>query len=341
MSEEKQKIKLALYWAASCGGCEIAVLDVDEKILDITAVADIVFWPVAIDIKYKDVEAMPDGAIDVCLFNGGIRTSENEHMAKLLRKKSKVLVAFGACACGGSIPGLANLTTKDAIFNTAYIDTISTSNPEKIFPKVSTKVEEGELTLPDFLGTLKTLDQTVNVDYYIPGCPPPVKVIASAIFGVLNVLSQAVHPVGRLIETGKLPPIGSVLAPLTAVCDECSREKVDMKIEEFKRPYEIEADPEKCFLNQGVICMGMATRSGCDAQCLNANWPCTGCGGPTPNALDQGMSMLSAISSMAGQEGEERISSEQFDKFLETVKDPLGTFYMYTLSNSVLKRRKL
>ena len=88
---EKEKLKIAFYWAASCGGCEVAVLDVNEKILDVVAKADIVFWPVAMDIKYKDVEAMPDKSIDACFFNGAIRNSENESMAKLLRKKAKIL----------------------------------------------------------------------------------------------------------------------------------------------------------------------------------------------------------------------------------------------------------
>jgi len=87
-----EKLKFAFYWAASCGGCEIAVLDINEKILDVVAIADIVFWPVALDYKYKDVEAMPDKSIDICFFNGAIRTEENEHMAKLLRQKSKILV---------------------------------------------------------------------------------------------------------------------------------------------------------------------------------------------------------------------------------------------------------
>jgi len=98
------KPKVAIYWAASCGGCEIAVLDIAEKILDLAAAVDIVFWPAAIDVKYKDVEAMADGEIDLCLFNGSIRTTENEHLAHLLRKKSKILVAYGSCAHEGCIP---------------------------------------------------------------------------------------------------------------------------------------------------------------------------------------------------------------------------------------------
>src|SRR5512137_2642947 len=97
------KPKLALYWAASCGGCEIAVLDLQEKILDVAGVFDIVFWPVAMDFKYDDVRAMDDKSIDLCLFNGAIRNSENREIAELLRRKAKVLVAFGSCSMEGGI----------------------------------------------------------------------------------------------------------------------------------------------------------------------------------------------------------------------------------------------
>src|SRR4030042_1348006 len=124
-TKENKKLQLAFYWAASCGGCEIAVLDINEKILDVIAIADILFWPVAIDIKYKDVEAMEDKSIDVCFFNGAIRNTEQEHLANLLRKKSKVLVAFGACAVNGGIPGLANLSNREEVFHVAYLDNTS------------------------------------------------------------------------------------------------------------------------------------------------------------------------------------------------------------------------
>ena len=99
------KPKFAMYWAASCGGCEIAVLNINAKVLDLDANFDVAFWPAAMDAKYHDLEAMDDGSILVTLFNGGIRTDENEAMAKLLRRKSKVLVAFGSCANDGCIPG--------------------------------------------------------------------------------------------------------------------------------------------------------------------------------------------------------------------------------------------
>ena len=129
------KPKLAMYWAASCGGCEISVLNIHEKILDVDAVFDLAFFPCIADFKVQNVEDYPDGYIDVCLFNGAIRTSENEEMAKLLRQKSKVMVAYGSCAYEGCIPALSNLTSKAATFNTVYLENPSLDNPDGVLRK--------------------------------------------------------------------------------------------------------------------------------------------------------------------------------------------------------------
>ena len=318
-----EKLKFAFYWAASCGGCEIAVLDMNEKILDVVSLADIVFWPVAMDIKYKDVEAMADKNIDVCFFNGAIRTEENEHMAKLLRQKSKILIAFGSCACQGGIPGLGNISNKKEIFEKIYLQTVSTQNQNSVTPKTSFQAKEGELRLPEFYDTVKTLGQTVEVDYYLPGCPPPVDLIVKAV---------------EAIAKNELPPRGSVLAPMKSVCDECPRKKEEKKISKIYRVYEIVPEPEKCLLEQGIICIGPATRAGCGAKCINVNMPCTGCGGPCPNVLEQGAAMISALSSILGLD-EEKAPTFDAEKLINQIKDPLGTFYMYSLPASILRRK--
>lgn len=199
-----EKAKLALYWAASCGGCEIAVLGIDDKILQVAEAFDIVLWPVAIDAKVHSIEVMEDQSIDLCLFNGAIRTSEQEYMARLLRQKSKVLVAFGSCAHEGCIPGLGNVTNREEIFQTAYHDTPSTVNPDGIRPQLETEMPEGTLYLPLFYNTVKTLDQTVAVDYYLPGCPPEPERIWDALVAILE---------------NKLPAPGSVIGAETTVCD--------------------------------------------------------------------------------------------------------------------------
>ncbi len=318
-----ENLKIAFYWAASCGGCEIAVLDISEKILDVIKTADIVFWPVAMDIKYKDVEAMPDRGIDVCFFNGAIRTEENEHMAKLLRRKSKVLIAFGSCAQEGGIPGLANISNRKEVFEKVYLQTPSTKNPNSVTPQTSFHAEEGELKLPEFYDTVKTLDQTVDVDYYVPGCPPPISLIVNAL---------------ETIAKNELPPKGSVLAPEKSVCDECPRKREDKKITEIRRVFEVVPDTEKCLLEQGIVCMGPATRAGCEAQCIKVNMPCTGCGGSCPNVPEQGAAMMSALSSILGVGGEKEETYDA-EKLIGQIKDPLGTFYMYSLPASILRRR--
>ena len=307
------KAKIAFYWAASCGGCEIAVLDINEKILDVVAKADIVFWPVAIDIKYKDVEAMPDKSIDACFFNGAIRTEENERIAKLLRAKSKILVAFGSCACDGCVKGLANLWDKETIFQRAYMETPSTKNPESVTPKTSVQVKEGQLELPEFYDTVKTLAQTVDVDYFLSGCPPPIPFIMQAFEAILS---------------GKLPPKGSSFLPNKSICDECPREKKERKLSQIKRIYEINDDLKTCFWDQGVICMGPATRAGCGAQCPKVDIPCTGCDGPAPRVTDQGAAIVGALSSIATD-----------PSVIDQVVDPIGTFYKYSLANSILRRK--
>jgi F420-non-reducing hydrogenase small subunit len=313
--------KAAFYWAASCGGCEIAMLELGEGLVDMSKKVDIVFWPVALDFKYSDVESMPNESIDVCFFNGAIQTSENEHMAQLLREKSKILIAFGACANDGGIPALANTTSKEEIFKRVYKQTPTTGNPEDVIPQSKVHVKEGVLSIPEFYNTVRTLDQTVDVDYFVPGCPP----VGEQITAVIND-----------IFGGELPPKGSVIgASDKSLCDECKRVKGDRKIKKIVRTYEIVPDTEKCLLDQGIICMGPATRGGCGAQCINANMPCRGCYGAVPGVLDQGAKMLSALSSNFDAESEEEI-----ERIASGVLDPIGTFYRYTLARSLLRRAK-
>jgi F420-non-reducing hydrogenase small subunit len=319
------KPKLALYWAASCGGCEIAVLNIHEKILDVDANFEIVFWPVAIDAKYKDVEAMPDGSITLCLFNGAIRTDENQHIAELLRRKSKVLVAFGSCACEGGIPALANLATLDEIFQTAY-QSPSTDNPEKVVPHPDWSAPEGELHIPALHSVVKTLDQVVPVDYYMPGCPPESAQIAAVIELVVKALKGE----------AELPPPGTVIgAGASTVCDECKRTRNEKKIKGFTRIQDFRPDPALCLLEQGILCSGMATRSGCNARCPTANMPCIGCYRPAPDVVDQGARMMSAVSSVIDSK-----DPKEIDRILDGIVDPAGTFYRFGLASSLLHRAK-
>ncbi|MGD1155230.1 MAG: oxidoreductase [Terriglobia bacterium] len=318
------KPKVAFYWCASCGGCEETVLDLDERVLDVVVAVNIVFWPVALDFKRHHVEALPDGSVLAAFVNGAVRTTEQEEMAHLLRKKAKVLVALGSCAQLGGIPGLANLSSREGILQSSYCESPSTVNPEKVFPQTLYKENGQSVSLPGLFETVRSLDQVVDVDYYLPGCPPTPKLLWDAVHVLLG---------------SELPPKGTVLAPDRALCEECPRkdtrpEKLTLK--EFKRPQDVLIDEETCMLAQGVVCLGPATRSGCEALCPQGNMPCTGCFGPTSRVRDYGAKALSAISSIIDSN-----DPEEIEKIVQTVPDPVGTFYRYSLPSSLLRRRKL
>lgn len=317
------KPKFAMYWAASCGGCEIAVLNTHETILDVDANFDVVFWPVAMDAKYKDVEAMEDRSILLTLFNGGIRNDENEHIAKVLRKKSKILVAFGSCASEGCIPGLANLSPVGEIVQTAF-NTITTDNPDGMYPRVSFDVPEGELHIPKLAPILRPLDQVVDVDYYMPGCPPESHQIAAVVELVIKVLRGE----------AELPPKGTVIgAGNSTVCDECPRARNVKMIKSFKRIQDVApVDPTLCLLEQGIPCNGLATRSGCLARCPQAGAQCIGCYGPAEGVLDYGARLITAFASVI-----DANEPEEIEKILDGIPDPTGQMYRFNLAGSMLK----
>ena len=318
-----EKPKIAFYWCASCGGCEEAVVDLAEAVLDVVAAVEIVFWPVAMDFKVKDVESMPDGSIQISFVNGAIRTTDQEKMARLLRSKSTLVVALGSCSQLGGIPGLANLFGRDSILKAVYLESPSTANAENVFPVTNCQDDGHALELPDLHDSVRTLDQVVAVDYYVAGCPPTPRILRTALQTLLG---------------SPLPPKGTVLAPDHSLCDECPRK--DTKPErlfvfEFKRPQQILIDEQKCLLAQGLLCLGPATRAGCEAPCIRGNMPCSGCGGPTSRVKDQGAKALSFVAALL--ESKDR---DEIDRVLSTIPDPVGTFYRYSLPASLLRRKR-
>lgn len=317
-----RKPKVAFYWCASCGGCEESVVDLAEGVLDLLDAIDIVFWPVAMDYKRSDVEAMPDRSILASLINGAIRNTEQEEMARLLRRKSRFVIAYGACAQFGGVPGLANRFSRDQILRFAYEDCPSVQNPDKTRPQSRFQDSGRIAALPDFHRVVRTLAHVLPVDYFVPGCPPTPALLRQAVTCLLS---------------GKLPPVGSVLAPDIALCDQCPRKDskpTDLRLKEFTRPHLTRLDPQKCFLAQGVVCMGPATRGGCEAVCVQGNMPCSGCFGTTSRVKDQGAKMLSSLCSNIAASSEQEI-----DRILATIPDPLGTFYRYSLPGSLLRAR--
>ena len=317
------KPKVAFYWCASCGGCEEAVVDLAEKVLDVVAAVDIVFWPVALDFKRKDVEAMPDGSIAAAFINGAVRSTEQEEMVHMLRRKARTVVAFGSCSHLGGIPGLANQYDLAGVMAAAYTESPSVVNPDGVLPRRHSEEDGHALSIPALYETVRALDQVIDVDYYLPGCAPTPALIANAVMALL---------------AGTLPPKGSVLAPDVALCEECPRQKSkpeQLALSAFKRPSEVILNEEECLLAQGVLCLGPATRGGCEALCPAGNMPCTGCFGATSRVRDQGAKALSGIAATIGSN-----DAAEIERILADIPDPIGTFYRYSLPASLLRRRR-
>jgi F420-non-reducing hydrogenase small subunit len=315
------KPKAAICWLGACGGCDEAIVDLNEAILQVADAVDIVLWPVAMDFKYSRIEAMKDGEIAVSLITGAVRNSEHRETAELLRKKSNLVVAFGACATLGGTSGLANFTTKREIYDFVYHNAPTVVNPKANEPQTQTQVNGYKLTLPEFYDHVYALGQVIDVDYYLPGCPPPADLIGSTLNAIL---------------TGDLPPRGATIGPRKSLCDSCSRnlrKASRIEIKDIKRIHEVEADPDICFLEQGIICMGPAARGGCGETCIKVNTPCRGCFGPVPGVSDSGTKYLSALASLLKAD-----SDDEASQVIDSIKDPAGYFYRFCQPTSILGR---
>jgi F420-non-reducing hydrogenase small subunit len=318
----QQKPKVAIYWLGACAGCDEAIVDLNEGLLTVTESIDIVLWPVAMDFKYDHLRSMEDKEIALSILSGSVRNSDHQEMAELLREKSQLVLAMGTCACFGGSPGLANFTSKKEIFNWVYRDAPTVVNPNKTVPQKETELDGKKLTLPEFFEHVYTLDQVIDVDYYLPGCPPPPDLIAHVMDVVLS---------------GDLPPKGSTLAPRKAICDTCPRNKRKpsrMEIRKIKRIHQVDADPDACFLAEGIICLGPATRTGCGESCIRINVPCRGCFGPVPSVVGSGPKFLSTLTSLITVEKDEDI-----EEAIDSIDDPAGYLYRFTQPSSILGKR--
>ncbi|MBU4547645.1 MAG: F420-nonreducing hydrogenase, partial [Euryarchaeota archaeon] len=274
------KAKIGTMWLGGCSGCHLSIADFHEALLDVMELADFEFSPVLMDTKYDEIPEM-----DVVIIEGGIRNDENRELAELLREKAKFIINYGTCSVYGGIPGLGNLHTVDELTQEAYINSPSTPNEEGIIPS-----EE----VPHLESRVRPLNEAIDVDLSIPGCPPRSDVVAQAVLALLK---------GEPVEL-----------PSTNLCEVCPREKPPegLAMDFIKRQFEIgKPEEEMCLIPQGLICMGPATISICGAECPSIAIQCRGCYGPTPKVQDQGAKMISAIASDYGVEQDKTVDPEE------------------------------
>lgn len=321
-----KKKKIAVYTATGCRGCEQGILDVHHHVDPLTRWADLIFWPYVLGSEWETLEDQPK--LDACFFTGAIRTAEDREAARRLRAKSRLMIALGACAAAGGLPGLANLIPSAnpaaSRGETAYSDGPSgNKGPGPFLPALEEKV--------------LTLSQVVEQDYVIPGCPPRQNFLWAAIQSLvaetespLRISFSALRlppVIAQAVTSGVRPPKGSIFSGALAVCASCSRTKEAKQFKGFFRPWQKDVEPGRCILEQGFICQGIVTREGCGGVCTAAGLPCRGCFGKTDEVFDPGPKMISAISSNLDSDDPDEIAAA-FDPLV----DLAGTVYRYNLA---------
>ena len=279
-------VNVASEWLNACSGCEISVLNTGEALLDLLAQLNFVHIPALVDHKYYgqlgDGTTLEIPEATVGIVSGGVRNTEHQHVLDELRKKVKILIALGSCACFGGVPAQANMFKPEEVWDKVFrgcISTDSAPNPENP-------------NLPKWTATCQALDEVTKVDISIPGCPPHPDWIADAILALL---------------AGKT----SWSLPERSVCDTCPviREKKSgggpikrmLANAEFNPDEGI--DKMRCLNEQGIFCMGPVTLAGCCGKaglprCVVARTPCRGCFGPIRKGAKPLVDMMGALTSV-------------------------------------------
>jgi F420-non-reducing hydrogenase small subunit len=217
--------RFAVLQLSGCSGCEIALLNAEE-------------WIDQLDLGYMTLvmSAYDIPEVEVLLVTGGVQTEEDLFKLRRAVPRADQVVAVGICAISGGFVSLgAHAEARD------------------VFLAQSERVH-----LPDLLPRCQPIDAVVNVDRYLPGCPPTPELF-------MAVLRKSTEM--KIAKT---------------VCQECGRKK-DREI----RPTHLsgfqkgEIDPDICLINQGFMCVGTSTRGGCRALCTIPGYPCVGCRGPS------------------------------------------------------------
>jgi NAD-reducing hydrogenase small subunit len=158
--------RIATVWLCGCSGCHMSLLDLDEKLIDLAALADVVACPIV------DVKDIPE--CDIGIVEGAVANEENLQVLQQLREKARILVSLGDCAGFGCVPMLRNLFPVDEVLDRAYVEVQSTAMGE--VPR-----EE----VPALLPKVQPIHALVKVDAWIPGCPPSAEAIWKALTGLL------------------------------------------------------------------------------------------------------------------------------------------------------------
>jgi len=265
-------VKIAGETLHACSGCEISILDMGDRFIELLEFATLVHLPLLMDSKYEEKDStllLPKA--DVGMISGSIKTKEHLKVAKAMRDSCSIIIALGTCATHGGIPALANSYEKDDFLKCCY----------------GTEHQDNLDSVPEMMNACQALDEHIHVDLFLPGCPP--------------------HPDQIFKALQSLEKKESFSLPEKSVCDNCPASRQGKgRVKNLKRALDLpqwESNDNKdfrCFLEQGFLCFGPVTRNGCggdkdSALCIMARVPCRGCYGPVEKHGNQKLAMLNAL----------------------------------------------
>jgi F420-non-reducing hydrogenase small subunit len=266
--------KVAFMQLSSCGGCYQSLFNAHLDLLPILPQLDIVYWPAFVDFKLDSLKVREDGEIYIGLLEGVARTKRDIENAKLMRQKCSIIVAIGACPCYGSVAGLANLYDKDDLISRKFIETESITDKNPAEPRKN---------VPGFEEFIVNLKDIIDVDMFIPGCPPTTDNIIASILYLLTLV-------------GEVP---TALDKENCVCNTCNLKN------------------DGCLLNQNILCYGSITAAGCDLMCPNDGDICYGCFRSTNNPGEKVKQLMNILSNFVNIKSEQAESLQHFlDLFL-------------------------
>ncbi len=179
--ETMKKLRMATVWLDGCSGCHMSFLDIDERLVDLAGKVDLVYSPLV------DAKHFPEG-VDITLVEGAVASVEDREKIEKIRARTKTLVSLGDCAVTANVPSMRNSFGLKPVFDRAYRETVT------VAPQIPTE------NVPALLERVRPVHEVVDVDVFVPGCPPSAEVI----FGVLVDLLE-----GRTPEPGKVSRFGA------------------------------------------------------------------------------------------------------------------------------------
>jgi F420-non-reducing hydrogenase small subunit len=292
--ESNDAVSINTEWLSDCSGCHIAIVDLHEKILTVLQSVRIQRCPVLTDIKdYPKAR--------VGLVSGAIRTEHDRHAAEEMRKSCDLIIAWGSCAVYGGIAGAGNVHTREELFDAVY-----TQNKTTI-PHAAPRCQVSPLE-----ASVSPLDSVIDVDLYLPGCPPHPAFVFDALLTLLE---------------GRMPK-----ATKESVCAKCKRSMHKTEVSAIMANSAGTPDPDRCFLSQGYLCMGSVTLDRCMSPCPLNGIPCTGCAGATMQILTEpNRDIRTEIADRMS-----RLTKIPRDAIVAEIEKTSKTHYSYTMATSMI-----